>query len=110
MRALGGATRLWASTPSYGIGQSFGNAMEAVMETIALERAATSAPVKSRLQFGRRHLALAGLALALTLGGLGYSRYWWNVGRFIEALTTPTPAATSPPSRRMLRASLHKFS
>jgi len=44
------------------------------METIVLERAATSAPVKSRLQFGRRHLALAGLALALTLGGLGYSR------------------------------------
>ena len=55
------------------------------METIVLERAATSAPVKSRLQFGRRHLALAGLALALTLGGLGYSRYWWNVGRFIES-------------------------
>ena len=55
------------------------------METIVLERAATSAPVKSRLQFGRRHLALAGLAIALTLGGLGYSRYWWNVGRFIES-------------------------
>ena len=66
MRALGGATLLWASCPSSGSGKAFGNAMEAVMETIVLERAATSAPVKSRLQFGRRHLALAGLALALT--------------------------------------------
>src|SRR6516164_10312633 len=59
--------------------------MAAVMETIVLERAATSAPVKSRLQFGRRHLVLAGLALAFTLGGIGYSRYWWTVGRFIES-------------------------
>lgn len=55
------------------------------METIALERAATSAPVKSRLQIGRKHLAIAGLVLAVTLGGIGYGRYWWNVGRFIES-------------------------
>ncbi|MGC2199608.1 MAG: HlyD family secretion protein [Stellaceae bacterium] len=55
------------------------------MDTIVLERVATSAPVKSRLQFGRRHLVLAGLALAVTLGGIGYGRYWWNVGRFIES-------------------------
>ncbi len=55
------------------------------MDTIVLERAATSTPVKSRLQFGRRHLALAGLALAITLGGVGYGRYWWSVGRFIES-------------------------
>ena len=52
------------------------------METIVLERAAISAPVKSRLRFGRKHLALSGLALAL--GGIGYGHYWWNVGRFIE--------------------------
>jgi membrane fusion protein (multidrug efflux system) len=59
--------------------------METVMDTLVLERVATSAPVKSRLQFGRKHLALAGLALAIALGGIGYGRYWWNVGRFIES-------------------------
>jgi membrane fusion protein (multidrug efflux system) len=59
--------------------------METVMDTIVLDRVATSAPMKSRLQFGRRHLALAGLALAITLGGIGYGRYWWSVGRFIES-------------------------
>jgi membrane fusion protein (multidrug efflux system) len=58
--------------------------METVMETILLERAATSAPVKGRLQFGRKHLAIAGVVLALIAGGIGYGRYWWNVGRFIE--------------------------
>jgi len=55
------------------------------METIVLERAASSAPVKSRRKFARKHLAIAGLALAITLGGIGYGRYWWNVGRFIES-------------------------
>ena len=55
------------------------------MDTVVIERVATSAPVKSRLQFGRKHLAFAGLALSITLGGVGYGRYWWNVGRFIES-------------------------
>lgn len=55
------------------------------MDSVVLERVATSARVKSRLQFGRKHLALAGLALAITLGGTGYGRYWWSVGRFIES-------------------------
>jgi membrane fusion protein (multidrug efflux system) len=59
--------------------------METVMDTVVLERVATPAPVKSRLQFGRKPLALAGLALAITLGGTGYGRYWWSVGRFIES-------------------------
>jgi hypothetical protein len=59
--------------------------MEEMMETTVLERVTTSAPVKSRLQFGRKHLAIAGLALAVTLGGVGYGRYWWSVGRFIES-------------------------
>jgi membrane fusion protein (multidrug efflux system) len=59
--------------------------METVMDPIVLERAATAAPVKRRLRFGRRHLALAGLALAMTLGGIGYGRYWWTTGRFIES-------------------------
>src|SRR5215471_5816165 len=56
-----------------------------MMDTIVLERAATPSIVKSRPRFGRRQLALAGLALAVTLGGIGYGRYWWNVGRFIES-------------------------
>jgi membrane fusion protein (multidrug efflux system) len=54
------------------------------MDTVALERAASAAPAKTRPTFGRKGLALAGLALALTLGGAGYGRYWWTVGRFIE--------------------------
>jgi membrane fusion protein, multidrug efflux system len=56
-----------------------------MMDTIILERAATPAIVKSRPRFGRRQLALAGFALAVALGGVGYGRYWWNVGRFIES-------------------------
>jgi len=59
--------------------------MKADMETIVLERVATSAPVKSRLQFGRKHLTIAALALAVILGGIGYGRYWWSIGRFIES-------------------------
>jgi membrane fusion protein, multidrug efflux system len=55
------------------------------MDTIVLERAATAAPVKRRLRFGRKQLALAGLALAIILGGIGYGRYWWTTGRFIES-------------------------
>ena len=55
------------------------------MDSIALERAATSARVKSRRQFGHKHLAIAGLAVAIVAGAIGYSRYWWNVGRFIES-------------------------
>jgi membrane fusion protein (multidrug efflux system) len=58
--------------------------MEAIMDTVVLEWAATAAPVKRRLRFGRKQLALAGLALAIALGGIGYGRYWWTTGRFIE--------------------------
>jgi membrane fusion protein (multidrug efflux system) len=58
--------------------------METIMETVALERVATDVPVKNRLKFGRKALALAGLLLALTLGAAGYGRYWWTTGRFIE--------------------------
>src|ERR1700740_1013767 len=54
------------------------------METIVLERAAISAPAKTRMRLGRKHLAFAGLALAFILGGVGYARYWWTTGRFIE--------------------------
>ena len=55
------------------------------MDTIVLERVATAAPVKRRRRCGRKQLALAGLALAIILGGIGYGRYWWTTGRFIES-------------------------
>jgi membrane fusion protein (multidrug efflux system) len=58
------------------------------MSSITLERAATdtvpvgTAPVKLRLS--RKHLALAGLVLAMISGGAKYGHDWWIVGRFIE--------------------------
>src|SRR5580692_3162563 len=55
------------------------------MDTIAIERAATAIPAKRRPKFGLKGLALTGLALAITLGGIAYGRYWWAVGRFIES-------------------------
>jgi membrane fusion protein, multidrug efflux system len=55
------------------------------MDTIAIQRAATAIPAKRRPKFGLKRLALTGLALAITLGGIAYGRYWWAVGRFIES-------------------------
>src|SRR6266550_9024230 len=55
------------------------------MDTIPIERATTAVPVKSRRKFGLKRLALACLALAITLGGIAYGRYWWTLGRFIES-------------------------
>jgi membrane fusion protein (multidrug efflux system) len=55
------------------------------MDTITIERAATAIPGKRRLKFGLKRVALACLALAVTLGGITYGRYWWTVGRFIES-------------------------
>jgi membrane fusion protein, multidrug efflux system len=54
------------------------------MDTIVLERAATDLPVETRPKLSRKNLAIAGLALAVSLGGIGYGRYWWDVGHFIE--------------------------
>ena len=55
------------------------------MSTIALERSTTTPTVTSGLRFGRKRLALAGLALAVALGGAEYGYNWWTVGRFIES-------------------------
>ena len=55
------------------------------MDTITIERVATAIPAKRRLKFGLKRLALAGLALALATGGVGYGHYWWTVDRFIES-------------------------
>ena len=54
-------------------------------DTLTIERATTAIPVRRRLKFGLKHLALACLALAVTLGGIAYGRYWWAFGRFIES-------------------------
>src|SRR6266850_5934587 len=59
--------------------------METKISTIAIERSATAAEITSRARVGRKQLALAGLAVAITLGGIGYGRYWWETGRFIES-------------------------
>ena len=55
-----------------------------MIDTITIERAATAIPVKPRLKFGLKRLALACLAVAATLGSITYGRYWWTIGRFIE--------------------------
>jgi membrane fusion protein (multidrug efflux system) len=57
--------------------------MESVMDTVVLERATTTP--KRNLKFGRKTLLLTGLALALIVGSVGYGRYWWTTGRFIES-------------------------
>src|SRR6266446_9860729 len=59
--------------------------METKMSTIAIERSATAGEITSKLRIGRKQLVLAGLAIAITLGGIGYGRYWWETGRFIES-------------------------
>jgi membrane fusion protein, multidrug efflux system len=59
--------------------------MEPAMDSIVLDRVTTTAPVKIRLKLRRRTVALAALGLAVVLGSVGYGRYWWNVGRFIES-------------------------
>ena len=55
-----------------------------MIDTITIERAATAIPVKPRLKFGLKRLALACLAVAATLASITYGRYWWTIGRFIE--------------------------
>ncbi len=59
--------------------------METKTSTIAIERSATAGEITSRARVGRKQLALAGLAVAIALGGIGYGRYWWETGRFIES-------------------------
>ncbi len=55
------------------------------MSTVVIERSATTGKAMSRFGRGRKQLILAGLAIAITLGGIGYGRYWWETGRFIES-------------------------
>jgi len=55
------------------------------MSTIALERSTTAGALTGKYRFGRKHLAVAGIALAVALGGAQYGHNWWTVGRFIES-------------------------
>ncbi len=70
------------------------------MSTIAIERSATAGEITSRARVGRKQLALAGLAVAITLGGIGYGRYWWETERFIastdDAYASGNVTAVSP--------------
>src|SRR5947209_4218383 len=63
--------------------------METAMSTIALERSTMTGTMPgraaSRLRLGRKSLAIAGFGLVIALGGVGYGRYWWETGRFIES-------------------------
>ena len=55
------------------------------MSIIAFERSATAGKAATRLRLRRKQLAIAVVALAITLGGIGYGRYWWETGRFVES-------------------------
>ena len=55
------------------------------MDALVLDRVTTDSPVKIRRKLRRKTLVVAGLALAVALGGAGYGRYWWSTGRFIES-------------------------
>ena len=81
-----------------------------MIDTITIERAATAIPVKPRLKFGLKRLALACLALAVTLGGIAYGRYWWTVGRFIESTDDAYAGGNVTPVARMSRGSLRRYS
>src|SRR5258708_31907765 len=74
--------------------------METKMSTIAIERSETAGEITSRARVGRKQLALAGLAVAITLGGIGYGRYWWETERFIastdDAYASGNVTAVSP--------------
>jgi membrane fusion protein (multidrug efflux system) len=71
--------------------------METVMDAVAVARVAVYTPAKRRLRLGRKHLALASLALAIAFGGIGYGRYWWTVGSFIESTNDAYAGANVTP-------------
>jgi membrane fusion protein, multidrug efflux system len=58
--------------------------MEKVMDTVVLERATTTTRARRHLKIGRKSFLLSCIALALTVGSVGYGRYWWTTGRFVE--------------------------
>ena len=55
------------------------------MSAIVIERSGTTGKAAGKLRIGHKQLVAAGLVLAVVVGGIGYGRYWWETGRFIES-------------------------
>jgi membrane fusion protein (multidrug efflux system) len=55
------------------------------MSSITLRRGAVALPGRQLVHLTRRQLALAGLAILLTIGAAAYGWHWWTLGRFIES-------------------------
>jgi membrane fusion protein, multidrug efflux system len=55
------------------------------MSSIFVDREAIAVEPRGGLKFGRKTLAVSGMALIVALGGAWYGHEWWTVGRFIES-------------------------
>ncbi len=54
------------------------------MDTVVFERVAVGAPGRTAPRLRLKLLGLAALVLAFAAAAVGYGRYWWTTGRFIE--------------------------
>lgn len=82
------------------------HAMEGVVDTVVLERETTIS--KRNLKFRRNALLLTGFVLALLIGSLGYGRYWWSTGRFIESTDDAYAGGNVTPVAPHVAGSLRK--
>src|SRR5271170_790777 len=75
MRASAGAMPMWRPTKR----------TEQTMASLALRRGAIALPGRHLVHLTRRQLAVALLAVLLTVAASGYGWHWWTLGRFIES-------------------------